>query len=111
VVFRKTSISLMTTYLLIALLFLAPLATEFFANRFFPRAPAATVVRSLTFTSPIRAAFGVPLELELGPAERADPGSLAIFSAYVAFTATLNAVALLAVIWLFNSRWRVSDTR
>ena len=29
---------------------------------------------------------------------------------YLAFTLGLNFVALLAVIWLFNSRWRVSDT-
>jgi hypothetical protein len=36
VIFRKTSVSLMTAYLLILLLFCAPLAARFFAERFFP---------------------------------------------------------------------------
>ncbi len=155
VVFRKTSISLMTTYLLIAMLFFGPLAANFFAQRFFtprtaraaiaqtpaaeasgddandptataqpavsePPAPspaakpqlskAAEVVYLVGLTSPIRAAFSVPLDLDLSPNEFSPKGDLPMLFAYYGFTLVLNLVALLAVIWLFNSRWRVSDT-
>ncbi len=143
VVFRKTSISLMTTYLLIALLFFGPLAADFFAQRFIgggsvaaaspaspddgtssegtpansndnPKRPAtrrgaAEWVHWAWFTSPIRAAFSIPLSLELSPSESAPRGDLPMLVAYFAFTLGLNGLALLSVIWLFNSRWRVSD--
>ncbi len=37
VIFRKTSISLMTTYLLLMTVFCGPLAVDFFAQTFFPK--------------------------------------------------------------------------
>jgi ABC-type transport system involved in multi-copper enzyme maturation permease subunit len=151
VVFRKTSISLMTTYLLIALLFLSPLAGDIFVRTFSvkeaPPAPvsaraggqqnanqsagtaaetassgttaakpvrnrtsAEAMVRLLSFTSPISAARNVPLYLDLGPQEPSLEGDLPMLAAYFGFTVTLNVLAFLAVIWLFNVRWRVSDS-
>jgi len=156
VVFRKTSISLMTTYLLIALLFLSPLAGSFFVRTFVADRPVAAspsqqasatlppglpdtiqptdnsgqvprsaetnrpkrfasvqeVVRLLGITSPISAAFNVPLSLDLSPTESNNSlrGDLPMLAAYFGFTLALNFLAFLAVIWLFNVRWRVSDS-
>ena len=71
---------------------------------------AAEVVYLVGLTSPIRAAFSVPLDLDLSPSEFSPKGDLPMLFSYFGFTLVLNLVALLAVIWLFNSRWRVSDT-
>ena len=73
------------------------------------RSGAAEWVHWAGFTSPIRAAFSIPLSLELSPSESAPRGDLPMLAAYFAFTLGLNGVALLAMIWLFKSRWRVSD--
>ncbi len=43
VLFHKTSVSLMTAYLVIIVLFCAPLAARFFAEGFFPRPPGDAV--------------------------------------------------------------------
>jgi hypothetical protein len=71
---------------------------------------AAEVVYLLGISSPIRAAFSVPLNLDLSPTEYSPRGDLPMLFSYIGFTLVLNLLALLAVIWLFNSRWRVSDT-
>ena len=46
VLFRKTAHSLMTTYLVIIVLFCLPLAMRFFAETFFPDAGATPIGRS-----------------------------------------------------------------
>jgi hypothetical protein len=45
VIFRKTSVSLMSTYLVIAVLFTAPVAIGFFAETFFPQGEVGAPVR------------------------------------------------------------------
>ena len=42
VLFRKTSTSMMTSYLIIGALFCLPLALRFFARVYFPQSPATT---------------------------------------------------------------------
>ncbi len=65
VVFRKTSTSLMTTYLLIILLFCAPLAAIFFTQtRVYPNRNVAASVEAASITSPFVAAFAFRSTME-----------------------------------------------
>ena len=111
VIFRKTSVSLMTAYLLILLLYCVPLAARFFAERFFPAHEAVqTVIRS-GLTSPFAAAFAMPLDVEISTdvGSPAITGDLWLVTAYAIFTVALNIGLLVAMMWLFNKRWRVSQ--
>ena len=63
VIFRKTSVSMMSAYLAILLLYALPLAVEWFARLLFPASPATACISRLTFTSPFAAAFSLPLVL------------------------------------------------
>ena len=64
VLFHKTSTSLMTTYLVIVVLFCAPLAARFFAERF-SRTTATPYVVQAGLTSPFAATFALPLDVEI----------------------------------------------
>ena len=110
VIFRKTSVSLMTSYLLILLLFCAPLAARFFAERFFPAHPATEYVSQAGMTSPFAAAFAMPLDVEVtAEAGRSVGGDLGLVTAYAIFTVILNLSLLVSMMWLFHRRWRVSQ--
>ncbi len=122
--FKKTSTSLMVTYMTILVLYLSPLAASFFAQRYYPESSSTPIVNSLTISSPFAAAFNFPLymsRLEGGDLwHRASPGTysffgypysdLVHFGGYVAFTLVLNAVLFVGMIWMFQSRWRVSTS-
>jgi ABC-type transport system involved in multi-copper enzyme maturation permease subunit len=110
VIFRKTSVSLMTSYLVLVVMFCAPLAARFFAEGFFPEHEATPYVVRAGLTSPFAATFAVPLDVEVASDDtRAKPaGDIPLVIGYAAFTGGLNIVLLLAMIWLFNVRWRVS---
>ena len=124
VLFRKTSNSLMVSYCCILVLFCAPLAMNFFASTFFPDEPATAKVEYTQVVSPFATCFNVPQDLGdddhvseyievdddtamvLGfPAERWN-----MFVAYVCFSVLLIAALLATMIWMFNSRWRVSQS-
>ena len=109
VVFRKTSVSLMTSYLVIILLFCAPLAARFFAEGFFPNHPATPYIIDAGLTSPFAATFAIPLDVEVtldsGPGRE---GDLALLLSFFTFTIALDVVLAAAMIWLFNTRWRVA---
>ncbi len=111
VVFRKTSVSLMTTYLIIIALFCLPLAFIYFANTFFPDHPSTEWVRTSGMTSPFAAAFAVPLELEYLEDRPTNliPAGWSMFGNYMAFTTGLAVLLLGTMVWLFNVRWRVAD--
>ena len=163
VVFKKTAISLMTTYFVIIVLFCVPLAAGFFAQTFFPnfgyrpdvvqtleqlrregrnsdeiaanmegrklrsreqdgkwsgaevelvlsRLDANRWVKRLGITSPFSAAFSVPLEVEAVKEDANAPpqGDWLIVLFHFLFTCVLNGTLLGLMIWLFNTRWRVS---
>jgi ABC-type transport system involved in multi-copper enzyme maturation permease subunit len=108
VMFHKTATSLMTTYLVIVLLFAAPLATNFFAAEFFPDASLTRVVEALGIASPLAAAFNVPLHFNM-PDIGDILGSWPMFTSYVGFTILLNTGLLGSMMWLFNMRWRVAE--
>jgi ABC-type transport system involved in multi-copper enzyme maturation permease subunit len=114
VIFRKTSVSMMTTYLVILLLYAAPLAIEWFARLLFPASGATAAIHRLTFTSPFAASFSLPLGLgqtaqiqgTLPP--NAIVANWPVFAGYIAFYLLVNAAILASILWLFNKRWRVS---
>ena len=112
VMFRKTSISMMTTYLLIVVLFAAPLAAVAFTHTVQADPHVVQSVLAASFTSPFVAAFNVPLKIDLGSDELEEQAAAAFSWApcggYIAFTAALNALLLALMIWLFQARWRMA---
>ena len=120
-IFSKTSTSLMATYAIILLLYVVPLAASYFAANYFPTAPATTVIKDLTMASPFAAAFNLPLYIDdfsgVSPVWQKGDGLLGYnlsdlrhFGGYLLFTIGLNAFLLISMIWMFNSRWRVSTS-
>ncbi len=69
----------------------------------------------LGVVSPFAAAFSVPLNVdEFDGGFATDPEIGAdrtwwLFIAYTLFTILMTSVSLLAMVWLFNKRWRVSQ--
>ncbi|MGD9721805.1 MAG: ABC transporter permease subunit [Pirellulales bacterium] len=106
VVFQKTSISLMTTYLVISLLFLVPLAVTYFADTFFQGTPVAQLLANASFTSPFAVAFALPIDLMMPGITRLTV-NWALFAAFEGFYVALNAILLIVMARLFNSRWRM----
>ena len=108
VVFRKTSISLMTSYLIVILLYCMPVAVAFFAREF-TRAPDS-FIEWVGVSSPFAASFAVPLDMDLlGVDPNQEPsGNWGFVAAHALFALALNLGLLSMMIWLFNVRWRVS---
>jgi ABC-type transport system involved in multi-copper enzyme maturation permease subunit len=105
--FRKSATSLMATYLVITVLFLVPVAADSFVDRFLPDSPAADVAQVAEILSPFSATFNLPLVVEESSnLSRIEPR---VFWGYLLFTAAYNLLLLLAMMWLFNVRWRVSE--
>lgn len=124
--FRKTTHSLIASYVAIIILYLAPLAASFFGNTYFPGTHWAAVANVSTISSPFAAAFEVPLYVR-DTFESADPRwsrpssgvsqllgyrlvDLGHFAGYILFTVLLNAVLFGSMIFMFYSRWRVSSS-
>jgi hypothetical protein len=107
VIFRRTSVAMMTAYLVVVLLFTAPLAASYFADLFL--APqVADNVRAATVTSPFAAAFALPLDI--GSRDfPARPAQWEIYSRFVLFYAVFDLVLVVTMIWLFQRRWRVAQ--
>lgn len=113
VILRKTSTSLMTSYLIIIVMFCLPLAIQFFATEFFPFHPATEHLAWLGAISPFSATFAVPLDMENVPGTVTDAtttGNFFLVAAYMGFAIVSNVGLLVMMVWLFNVRWRVSNT-
>ena len=126
-IFSKTSTSLMATYTIILLMYVAPLAASFFGNEYFPQTKGAEIASAMTITSPFAAAFEIPIyvdDFDLDGATAWEPArkgeasifgyplkDLKHFGGYVLFTLALNASLFGLMIWMFNSRWRVSSSQ
>jgi len=120
VCFRRTSISLMMSYLSLLVLFLAPVAASYFANTFFEGSREARYVRLATIGSPFTASFEAPLQVEEDPTLRkpetdSELKILGYYGSQWRMTASFmgfsvcQCLALLALmIWLFHARWRIS---
>ena len=113
VLFKKTSVALMSSYIALICLFCVPLASDFFAKTFYETTQATVMTEQLGLVSPFATAFSVPLDVSEIEDRRQSieyaGKSWAIFGAFVGFTFLLNAALMLAIMWLFNTRWRVSQ--
>ncbi len=119
--FRKTTASLIATYSIILLLYLLPLAGKYFGETYFPESHTTTVVTQLTVVSPFSAAIELPISSDDGwmgngsvdrfpdlrDDQQRDP--FLHFASYAGFTIALDGLLLVAMIWMFNSRWRVAS--
>ncbi len=108
VVLHKTSVSLITTYLVILLLFTLPLAVSYFATSYFPTSEATATIVRFTFSSPFATAFALPLDGGQSATVEATPDWL-FFGCFLAFYAVLDGLLMLGMNKLFNSRWRMDN--
>ncbi len=108
VLFEKTSISLMTSYLVVILLFALPIAVKLFADLFFRNAAGTMVLRHFLFTSPFAAAFSLPLHLgEQGQVlSQAANWSPITAPAFLLFYVLVDMVLIGGIMALFSTRWR-----
>ncbi len=113
VCFRKSSVSLIATYLVIITLFCAPVAISLFAETFYAGDPVVEQIKYLGVVSPFSAAFSVPLNVELTGNDPAAPNApppvtWLFYGIFMLSVATLNGLLLAGMTWLFNVRWRVA---
>ena len=114
VVFQRTSVALMTSYLVVILLFAFPIAVKLFADLFFPFDPAtfenpATIqLRNYLFVSPFAASFSLPLHLEAGREVLARSANWAALTApgFLVFYLLVDGLLIGGMLALFNFRWR-----
>jgi ABC-type transport system involved in multi-copper enzyme maturation permease subunit len=106
-VFRTSATSLMATYLVIVVLFLAPVAAQSFVNNFLRNNAAADWIRWTGYCSPFTAVFNLPLDV--GDAFTASAVAINLFWGFLGFAVMYNLSLLLAMVWLFQVRWRVSE--
>ena len=73
--------------------------------------PAARHVQVAGLTSPIAAAFALPVDLEFNGSRdtrHTTDGQWWTFTGYTVIALSLNLTLLLTMIWMFNARWRVA---
>ena len=105
--FRKTSVSLMTAYLVIAVLFIAPLALSFFADTFLPGTLFARCTTTGCFVSPFAAAFALPINMKLP--DQVSAINWMLLAGFLSFYGLLICSLLGSMVWLFDTRWRLSE--
>ncbi len=119
VVSKKSSISLIVSYMVIGTLFIAPLGVERFVVTFFPEDEIAQQVQSQAYLSPISTAFALPLQVEArsgafedgdkaSPAARSTSYGWGQFGLFFLVYTVLNLGLVSVMSWLFNTRWRVA---
>ena len=109
VMFRKTSISLMTTYLVIVVLFTAAAGGDLFRRHVFSRTRRSRS-SSTRPASPARLPrrFNLPIDLMM-PGDTRVNADWTFVAAFAGFYAILDGVLLAAMAWLFNVRWRMAE--
>ncbi len=110
VLFRKTSASMMTAYVLVIALFVAPVAVKLFSRLISVDAATAGWIDRALCTSPFAAAFSLPLSLGGLEGAPTQPvlGNAFTAWAFLAFYLGLDALLLGAILWRFRLRWRVA---
>jgi len=109
VLFRRTSVAMMTAYLVIVVLYAAPVAAQGMAEVFLRDTPAAFWIRQTLFTSPFAAAFSLPLSLGTDQVVTSPGWSPVTCGFYLVFYSVLDVFLLWAMIRLFQIRWRVAQ--
>lgn len=111
VLFQRTSVSMMASYLLLFVLFGAPVAALRFAEAFYPESSEVRFFTTATISSPFAAAFNVPLNMPVHEGRGVDFAPTLTWwplAGYTSFALLLCGGLLLTMIWLFRRRWRVS---
>ena len=106
--FRKTSISLMTSYLIIVSLFTMPVAINYFAQTFFSETIVSRWISQLSFTSPFATAHALTIDLQVGDRAYVPP-NWGMFFSFAGFYLLANGLLIVGMLRLFNTRWRVSE--
>lgn len=104
---RRTATAMMMSYTTIMVLFTLPLALAYFANNFFAGTNFARVAEGLSVLSPFAALFHLPISMPDDSMSVA--GSWPFFVAYLTCTALFLGGLWLAMLLLFQFRWRLSD--
>lgn len=107
--FRKTSVSMMTSYLVLIILFGAPVAIKLFADLFYAGTPVIAQVQSLGFFSPFAACFSLPLALGGTTIFHTDNWTLWTAPTFLIFYVTVDVILCVLIMRLFNVRWRVAS--
>lgn len=106
VLFRKTSVSMITAYMIIVVAFTAPVAARIFAETFYEG--RMEWVAGATLTSPFAAAFGLPIN-SVAEGTRPPPANWPLWFSHIGFYLALDSVLAAGMVWLFNTRWRVAS--
>jgi ABC-type transport system involved in multi-copper enzyme maturation permease subunit len=117
VFFRKTSVSMMTSYLVVILLFAMPVAAKLLCELLFPHSELVEQVKQAVFVSPFAAAFSLPLHFVEPAGDRAVATAAAeavswwpwTSVAFLAFYAWLDVTVLWLITRLFHMRWRLAQ--
>jgi hypothetical protein len=91
-------------------MFLGPMAITFFAETFFGGTSGASLAEAFGVLSPFAATFSLPLDAATDNLNSVESTANAqLFFGYVGWTILYNAVLLLAMMRMFQVRWRVAD--
>lgn len=118
VIFRRTAVSMMASYLVVILLFALPVAIKLFTELVYPDSTTLVWIRDFLFTSPFAATFSLPLRAGL-TTEVANQGAQFVrqgtdwgvhtAAAFLAFYTIVDALLIWIMLRLFNTRWRVAQ--
>jgi ABC-type transport system involved in multi-copper enzyme maturation permease subunit len=111
VVFQKTAVSMLVSYLLLAGLFAMPPAVAYFADTFFAGTNAAEWIERLTFPSPFSAAFSLPLAADDLQTAGARPAHWYRWWAFVGVHLALDLALLAGMLRMFRYRWLEAGRR
>jgi ABC-type transport system involved in multi-copper enzyme maturation permease subunit len=121
IIFRRTTVSMMSSYLILILLFALPVAVRWFADLFYPESATVAQIENVWFISPFAATFSLPLsagqpeellaEATVGTAttDLSNVFSFATGAAFVFFYIVVDLLLISVMTWLFNTRWRVAS--
>lgn len=108
ILFRRTSVSMMTSYLVVMILFALPVAVKLFADLFYPASAGTVELREYLFVSPFAAVFSLPLTLNGDTVLHAGDWWRWTAPAFLIFYTVLDLLLVAAMLRLFNVRWRVA---
>lgn len=112
VLFQKTSVAMMVSYLALITLFCLPIGVWYFAESFYPQQPLTPTLSWLTFTSPFGAAFQLPLKVDdvaTANTPEKPAGNWQALWLFLGFYTLLSAAIILLMIHRFSNRWLVSQ--
>ena len=113
-IFQKTATSLISTYMVIVVMFMGPVAVKFFAETFYQGHDAGGGGREGRRDQPVFGGVFVAAEYceddarAIG-ATPVDNSDLRVFFGFVGWTILYCTVLILAMMRLFQVRWRVAD--